>query len=106
MSLYRITIDVKEQNIDEFVRNIRLLWFEFLKEEGCVSYHVYRQFENENTFCTIGEYDTDAAMENHFRTQNFELFLGAAAVLGNSFNMIVADVLEKGDLGLARSKRK
>ena len=71
-----------------------------------MSYHVYRQFENENTFCTIGEYDTHSAMENHFRTQNFELFLGAATVLGKSFKMIVADVLEKGNLELAKSKRK
>ena len=68
MPLYQIKIDIQEDKIDEFVRSLHSLWFKFLKEEGCQSYCVCREFEKENTFCIVGEFATHEAMKIHFQT--------------------------------------
>ena len=102
--LYQINIVIQEDKSDEFVSNLHSLWFGFLKEEGCLSYYVYREFENENTFFLVGEYDTHEAMANHFQTRNFEVLLGAATVLGKTSKMMITEVLETGGLELAKSK--
>jgi len=104
MPLYQITIEIQENKIDEFVRNLHSLWFKFLKEEGCQSYCVYREFEKESTFCLVGEFATHQAMETHFQTRDFEVLVGAAGVLGKAFKMMITEVLEKGGSDLAKSK--
>ena len=104
MPLYQIKIDIQENKIDEFVRSLHSLWFKFLKEEGCLSYCVYREFEKEATFCLVGEFATHEAMETHFRTQDFEVLVGAAGVLGKGIRMMISDILEKGSSDLAKSK--
>ena len=104
MPFYQIKIIVKDEKVDEFVRNLRSLWFEFLREEGCSGYNVYREFEKDVAFCLVGEFDTDEAMEMHYKSRNFEVLIGSATVLGTSFKMNVAEVLETGDLELAKSK--
>ena len=104
MPLYQVTIEIQENKIDEFVRSLQSLWFKFLKEEGCLSYYVYREFEKENTFCLVGEFATHEAMENHFRTQDFEVLVGAAGVLGKGIKMMITEIMAKGGRDLAKSK--
>jgi hypothetical protein len=43
-------------------------------------------------------------MEKHFKTQNFELLIGAARVLGETFEMNLAEVLKTGGFKLAREQ--
>ena len=104
MPLYQITIEIQENKIDEFGRSLHSLWFKFLKEEGCLSYHVYREFDGENTFCMVGEFATHEAMENHFQTRDFEVLVGAASVLGKGFKMMISEILATGGKDLAKSK--
>jgi hypothetical protein len=40
-------------------------------------------------------------MQKHFLTQKFEVLIGAARVLGETFEMIMAEVLESGDFELS-----
>jgi quinol monooxygenase YgiN len=63
------------------------------KEKGCFGYSVYRDFEKENTYSLVGEWKTRQAMEKHFKTQDFEVMIGAARVLGETFEMNIAEVL-------------
>ena len=104
MPLYQITVEIQNNKIDEFVRNLHSIWFKFLKEEGCLSYCVYREFEKENTFCLVGEFATHEAMETHSQTRDFEVLVGAASVLGKTFKMMITEILEKGGSDLAKSK--
>jgi quinol monooxygenase YgiN len=64
--------------------------------KGCLGYDVYRDFEKENTFILVGEWKTRQAMEKHFRTLDFEVLIGAARVLGETFTMKVAEVSKTG----------
>ena len=104
MPLYQIRIDIQKNKIDEFVRCLHSLWFNFLKGEGCLSYRVYREFERENTFCMVGEFATHEAMEDHFHTRDFEVLVGSAGVLGKVFKMTITEILAKGGRDLVKSK--
>ena len=64
------------------------------KEKGCLGYSLYRDSEKENTYSVVGEWKTRQAMEKHFKTQDFEVLIGAARVLGEKFEMNIAEVLE------------
>ncbi|MBT8365866.1 MAG: hypothetical protein KJP23_14315, partial [Deltaproteobacteria bacterium] len=51
-----------------------------------------------------GEWKTRQAIETHFKTQDFEVLIGAARVLGESFEMNIGEVLKTGGFELAREQ--
>ena len=104
MHFYQIKIVIKRYKTDEFVESMRSFSRKIRKEKGCLGYSVYRDSEKENTFSVIGEWKTRQAMEEHYKTQNFEVLIGAARVLGETFEMNIAEVLETGDFKLDREQ--
>ena len=106
MHLYQIKIGIKQDKVDEFTKNLNSIWFEFLKEEGCLNYQVYQEVKSKNSFCLIGEFDTHDAMMNHFRTNNFGILIGASSVLGKSFKINISEMMETGGLEPAKSINK
>jgi quinol monooxygenase YgiN len=74
----------------------------FRKEKGCVDCCVYQDVDEEHAFCIVAEWETREAMQEHFLTQRFQVLIGAAKVLGETFEIIIADVLESGDVKLAK----
>ena len=100
MLFYQIKIVIKLYKTDEFVESMRSFARKIRKEKGCRGYSLYRDFEKENTFSVIGEWRTRPAIEKHFKTQNFEVLIGAARVLGETFEMNIAEVLETGNFKL------
>jgi len=105
MHLYQIQIEIMEDKVDEFTRSLKTHWFEFLREEGCLNYYVYTQLENKNSFCLIGEFNNYGSMENHFKSKNFGILIGAAGVLGKSFKLKHSEVIKSGGLEMAKSLR-
>jgi quinol monooxygenase YgiN len=101
MPLYQIKIVIQEYKIDEFVDNLRSLLSGFRKEIGCLAYCVYQDLDDEHAFCIVADWETDEAMQKHFQTQKFEVLIGAARVLGEAFDMIMAEVLESKDFELS-----
>ena len=67
---------------------------------------MYRDSEKENTYSVVGEWKTRPAMEKHFKTQDFEVMIGAARVLGETFDMNIAEILETGGFKMARNQMK
>jgi len=99
--LYEIKIVVKQYKNDEFVEFMRTLSHNISKQKGCLAYSVYRESVNENTYSVMGKWRTRQAMDKHFKTQDFEVLIGAAKVLGETSEMNIAEVLQTGDLKLA-----
>jgi quinol monooxygenase YgiN len=99
--LYQAKIVIKAYKTDEFIECMRSLLPGFHKEKGCLGYSLYQDSEKENTYSVIGEWRTRQAMEKHFKTQNFEVLIGAARVLGETFEMNIAEVKESGGYKLA-----
>ena len=104
MLFYQIKIVVKPYKTDEFVESMRSFSRKICKEKGCLGYSVYRDSEKENTYSVIGEWKTRPAMQKHFKTQDFEVLIGAARVLGETFEMNLAEVLESGGFKLAKEQ--
>ena len=94
MPLYQIKIVVKKYKIDEFVDFLRSLLSKFRKEKRCVDCSVYKDLDDEHAYCIVAEWETHEAMQKHFRTQKFEVLIGAAMVLCERSKMIMAEVLE------------
>ena len=101
MLLYQIRIVIKPFKTDEFVKSMRSFSRKIRQEKGCLGCSVYRDSEKENTYSVVGEWKTRPAMEKHFKSQNFEVLIGAARVLGETFEMNIAEVLESGGFKLA-----
>ena len=101
MLFYQIKIVIRQYKTDEFVDHLGALSRKIRKEKGCLGYSVYRDSEKENTYSVVGEWKTRQAMEKHFKTQDFDILIGAARVLGETFEMNIADVLKTGDFELA-----
>ena len=102
MRFYQIKIVVKQYKTDEFVKSMRSFSRKIRKEKGCLGYSLYRDSEKENTYSVVGEWKTPQAMKKHFKTQTFEVLMGAARVLGETFEMNIAEVLETRGFKLAR----
>jgi quinol monooxygenase YgiN len=101
---YQIKIVIKQYKTDEFVKSMRSFARKIRREKGCLGYSVYRDFEKENTFSLVGEWQTRQAMETHFKTLYFEVLIGAAKVLGETFEMNIAEVLKTGDFKLPKKQ--
>jgi len=104
MLIYQIKIEVKPYKLDEFVNSMRSFSRRIRKEKGCLGYSVYRDHENENTYSLVGEWNTRQAMEKPFKTHEFEVLIGAARVLGETFEMNIAEVSKTGGFELAREQ--
>jgi quinol monooxygenase YgiN len=102
---YRIKIAIRQYKTDEFVKSMRSFARRIRKEKGCLGCSVYRDFEKENTFSVIGNWRTRQAMRKHFKTQDFEVLIGGARVLGETFEMNIGEVLKTGGFKLANHFR-
>ena len=103
--IYQIKIETKPYKSDEFSESMRSFLPKIRKQKGCLGCSVYRDSEKENTYCVVGEWKTRQAMEKHFQTHNFEVLIGAARVLGETFEMNIAEVSKTGGFELAREQR-
>ncbi len=104
MLIYQLKIEIKPYKSDEFVKSMRSFSPKIRKQKGCLGYSVYRDSEKENTYSLFGEWKTRQAMEKHFQTHEFEVLIGAARVLGETFTMNIAEVSKTGGFELAREQ--
>lgn len=64
-------------------------------------YLVYRLYSNcheERGYMVVG------GVEDHFKTNDFQVLVGAARVLGESFEIKILKGLETGGIGLAKAR--
>ena len=104
MLIYQLRIEIMPYKTDEFVNSMRSFSHRICKQKGCLDFNVYQDSDKENTYILVGEWKTRQAMEEHFQTQEFELLIGAAKVLGKTFAMNIAEVVETGGFELAREQ--
>ncbi len=104
MLIYQLKIGIKPYKPDEFVSSLHSFLSSIRKEKGCLDFSVYRDSEQENTFIVVGEWRTRQAMEKHFQKREFELLIGAAKVLGETFTMNIAEVTKTGGFDLVKNQ--
>jgi quinol monooxygenase YgiN len=102
--IYQLKIEIKPYKPDEFIDSMRSLLSSIRKEEGCLDFKLYQDSEKENAYILTAEWKTRKAMEKHFKTNEFEVLVGAARVLGETFAMNIAEVSKTGGIELAREQ--
>jgi quinol monooxygenase YgiN len=102
--LYQLKLVVPENKLDEFSGSLRFLASEIRKEQGCLDFRFYRDFEKKDAYRVLAEWKTRQAMENHFKREKFSVLIGAARVLGEDFEMSIEETLEKGTYQFAQEK--
>ena len=55
---------------------------------------MYKDLDEEHAYCIVAEWETHEAMQKHFLTQKYEVLIGGAKVLGERFDMSIAEVVE------------
>ena len=104
MLIYQLKIGIKRYKPDVFFSGMQSFLKSIRKEKGCIDFSVYRDSEKDNTFMVVGEWKTRQAMEKHFQTREFELFIDAAKVLGETFTMNIAEVTKSGSFELVKNQ--
>lgn len=99
-----LNLVIKKDKIQQFNIPAHSLLVKFKKEKGCHDYRLYRDFEKEDTFFAIGTWETQEAMEDHFRNRHFTILIGAAKILSSKIQMDISGILESGGFELAKSK--
>ena len=106
MFIYQLKIEIKPYKTDEFIKSMRSFSSRICKQKDCLDFNVYQDFDKENTCIVVGEWKTRQTMEKHFQTKDFEVLIGAARVLGETFGMSMAEVSKTGGFELARDQIK
>ena len=104
MYIYVMKIVIKPYKTDEFESELYAISQNVRKAKGCLVYSVYRDTEKEDTYSVVGEWQTRQAREKHFKSHDYEVLIGAARVLGETFAMTFAEVTKSGSLELAREQ--
>ncbi len=102
MFIYQLKIKINPYKPEEFLKSVGSFLPNIRKHKGCVCYSVYRDSEKKNTYSLIGEWKTRKALEEHFQTNDFEVLIGSAKVLGETFTMNISKTLKTGGFELVR----
>ncbi|MBA4374283.1 MAG: antibiotic biosynthesis monooxygenase [Thermodesulfovibrio sp.] len=56
-------------------------------ERGCLSYHLYEDVEDKNTFILLEEWETQQDLESHLRTDHQRLLLTLMDLLSEKYEL-------------------
>lgn len=66
----------------EFFQTVNQLRGPFEASKGCHAFNIYVDSGDENASLLLSEWDTEADLNNHLRSEDFAILHGAMAVLG------------------------
>ena len=74
-------IQISPENRKELFQTILPLLDPIRNEQGCLAYRCYVDFTDENSAVLIGEWETQADVENHLRSRDSAILFGAINLL-------------------------
>jgi quinol monooxygenase YgiN len=77
-------ISIPPENRKEFLQTLNPLMGRIRNEKGCIRYNVYQDVENANDFMFIEEWETQADLDEHLRSDRFGVLLGALRLLSDT----------------------
>lgn len=83
MVMIRITMRALMEKQKEVMQTLISLIEPTGREKGCLSYHVFRDIENQNVFSVLGEWDTRKALDRHIKSGRFGVLLGIRSLLSD-----------------------
>jgi quinol monooxygenase YgiN len=83
MILNTTRITVISEKRKEFFQTVNQLRGAFEASKGCLAFNIYVDSGDENASLLLSEWDTEADLNNHLRSEDFAILHGAMAVLGS-----------------------
>ncbi len=62
---------------------------------GCTSFRCYRDVEDVNAFCFVEEWETQADLDNHIRSETFKTLLQAMSLLDEPPDIRINAILHR-----------
>jgi quinol monooxygenase YgiN len=81
MVVASVRVLVPEENRLELTQTLGSLLSTIRNQKGCLSSHFYFEVGHEDTLCLIEEWETQADLDNHLRSNDFAILLGAVNLL-------------------------
>ena len=81
MIFVRITMDVLPEKQLEFTQTILSMIEPTGKEAGCLSYAVFCDIEDKNSFSLLQEWQSRGDLDHHIRSHRFGVLLGSKTLL-------------------------
>lgn len=82
MLMSMIQVEVKKDKRDELMNTLTALAKRFTRAQGCISFQLVQDLENENLFQLIGEWRSQEDYDKHVNSPEYEVLQGAIQILG------------------------
>ena len=81
MNTIIIRVEIIPEKREEFLQTIRSLHEQIKKEKGFRGSDVFQDLDNHERFNLIQHWETQDDLDNHTRSENFRILMGALKVL-------------------------
>jgi quinol monooxygenase YgiN len=81
MVVATIRVLVPLDNRRELVQTLQSLLAPIRNQKGCLSYHFYFEIGDEDALCLIEEWETQADLDTHLKSDDFAVLLGSITLL-------------------------
>ena len=97
MITLRTSIKVLPEKQKEVLLTLLSLLQQPEKEQGCLSYAIFSDIEDNNVFNLISEWDTLQSLDQHMKSDRFSILLGTKSLLYEPLkNSILASIDSEG----------
>ena len=87
MVIATIRIQTNADTRKELMQTLQLLSNPIKHENGCRSCRVYRELGNEEAIMLVQEWESQVHWDNHMRSEDFAVMMGAMSLLDESKNV-------------------
>jgi len=98
MILAFIKMNVRPEKRKEILQTIQSIVAQMRKENGCVDSNFYQNAENENDFFLVEAWETRKALDDHLRSVNFTVLMGAGSLLSRPPEIVIHTVSQSSEL--------
>ena len=100
MIIVTMRMTVRPDKRHDFMESIRGMLAPTRVERGCISYCLYEDIENKNTFTLVEEWKTRNDLEKHVLTKNYRRLLELLELLSEPYELRFSTVLKQTDMEL------
>jgi quinol monooxygenase YgiN len=85
-------MSVRPEKRKELSQTLHSIVGQVRKESGCLSSGFYQNFENENDFFVVSEWETRKDSDNHLRSDIFTVLMGAGSLMTRPPEIVIHTV--------------
>lgn len=105
MIIVQITMKALPEKRKEVLQTLLSMIEAVRLENGCRSYQVFQDIEDENVFTLVEEWETREDLEHHMRSDRFGVLLGTKVLLNEHHNIQIHTVVHSEGEGIINAVR-